>query len=480
MILLFAQTTSTETEGVPFRLILSVVLLLGLASALFFSRDKAKSCLLLFIGTLALGFRSLHLTHNLDIHPAEVCLWICFGFSLSSNLLGRNGGAIQLLPTWVKWMIPFWILGFVLGFGSAYSWDIQLSEFRIFLLLIPLYVAAQLVLARPANWRTVALALYVTGTCVACSGILEYAWPGAAHIIPGFSAAPTDRASEDGFVRAGFSFYGNPVAVFVCALALPFGIYLWQTASSSSARVWILAGAALQLWGIYISGCRSIWLLVAVQFLLWSLLRKQFVVGVVFVVLALAAGSLLPDVSKKRLQSLTLMLEGRPIDSSGAKRWDRAMDAWDLALKNPLGSGWAASGWVHSDFIQVAANLGLIAGAIFAGGYLMTLVKLGQRTLGQSSKMQGLGARVFPMMQARHVQAEAAKQALGHSVLLSFVGAGHILATECTIVYPQTALPVWLTLALAQTWLKQHDEASSLSASPAHYDSTSRLAEARA
>ena len=103
-------------------------------------------------------------------------------------------------------------------------------------------------------------------------------------------------------------------------------------------------------------------------------------------------------------------------------------------ISSPLGNGWSASGWVHSDFLQVGANLGLLGGLIFLGGYLYTLARLFRRVLTEP-RSDGRGE-------------------LGITLLLSYISAGGILATQGVEVLPQLVLPVWFVWVLVEVWLR--------------------------
>ncbi|HEY6231014.1 MAG TPA: hypothetical protein VIW64_07115, partial [Pyrinomonadaceae bacterium] len=83
--------------------------------------------------------------------------------------------------------------------------------------------------------------------------------------------------------------------------------------------------------------------------------------------------------------------------------------------------------------------LGIIAGLIFLGGYVHTLVRLIRRTLsGFRSSMEG---------------------DIALSLLLSFVGAGGLLAMQGVEVLPQMILPVWFVWSMVDVWLRQKAEA---------------------
>jgi O-antigen ligase len=115
-------------------------------------------------------------------------------------------------------------------------------------------------------------------------------------------------------------------------------------------------------------------------------------------------------------------------------------------IETPFGRGWSSAGWVHSDFLQVAANLGLIAGLIFLGGYIYTLLRFGRRLL--------------PYLR------EPEQGDLGLSLLLAFVAAGGLLATQGVEVLPQLVLPVWFVWTLVEVWLHQTPDLLVASAAP--------------
>jgi O-antigen ligase len=149
----------------------------------------------------------------------------------------------------------------------------------------------------------------------------------------------------------------------------------------------------------------------------------------------LTAYWLLPAPAQLRAYSLILALEGNPLDSSAVTRWERTADALAKALQRPWGWGWAGTGWVHNDFLVVAAQLGLVAGLLFAGAYLMTLWRMWSRV--------------------RQYAPDEERGILGFALLLSLVAVGGLLGTHPIAVLPQLALPVWLIWVLAEIWMRQ-------------------------
>src|SRR5207237_10898192 len=133
--------------------------------------------------------------------------------------------------------------------------------------------------------------------------------------------------------------------------------------------------------------------------------------GLLVAALCLAVGlggyQFIPKTDERVISGIAA-LKGNPIDHSALDRKERALEAISDAITVPFGGGWASAGWVHSDFLQVAANLGLAAGFIFLGGYLYTLVRMVRR--------MRTWLRTSPQGD------------LGLSLLLSFVGVGGLFA----------------------------------------------------
>jgi O-antigen ligase len=164
-------------------------------------------------------------------------------------------------------------------------------------------------------------------------------------------------------------------------------------------------------------------------------LGKQSAAAVIVCLVVSFGGYQFIPNTNERAASAIAALTLKPTDSSAIDRKFRIFNAWDSIVENPLGLGWNGGGWVHSDFLQVGTNLGLIGGLLFLGGYLSTLYRLSVRVISHL-KLGGQGE-------------------LGFSLLLSFIAAGGLLAMEGVQVAPQMVLPVWFVWALVEIWLRQ-------------------------
>jgi hypothetical protein len=405
----------------------------------------------LWILTLALGYRTIEWTVNLRIHPSEILIWLLFVCIFAQRQF-RDATRLSL-PWWLWFLVPFWALAWWPLIAGDAPWDKMFNEFRDFLLLIPVMIVSSVVLERKSYWRYLLLAFFFASTWIAMMGVVEYWFPEVQKLFPAFISAAKPEVTADGFVRAQFSFWGGSQATFLCVLALPGAICLATWWRGWIARTAILGSAILQIMAIYIGGYRSIWLVLLIQVLAVCILRvKKHGVVIALLVLLVAAGGyqFIPNTNERVITGIAA-LQGAPIDHSAQDRKDRALEALNETIETPFGSGWSSAGWVHSDFLQVAANLGIIAGLIFLGGYLYTLLRI---------------ARQMPIWLKATPEGE-----LGLYVLLSFVGVGSLLAMQGVQVLPQMVLPVWFVWSMVEVWLRQNSSAKELSYSyaPANF-----------
>lgn len=419
--------------GVSYREVIVMLMVLAGLSAFAAAGNKGLRVGLVFLVlTFALGYRTIELTRGLRVHPAEFVLW---GL-LALTMVQRNR-VTPWIPLWLIAFIPFWLWGWWPWLTGDFNWEPMFSEFKNFILLIPLYVLVGSVLGEKSGWRSVLLAFYLVGGWIAAMGIVEYVYPNARTLFPTFMSVAEPVQTGDGFQRARFSFWGSADAVYVCVLALPIAAAVWEWWSNSWKRAVNVFVVAVMLGGIYISGHRNAWLMVALQFLAFAAIRKQYLFGVAVLVVFFSLYQFAPNAAKERFYSGTELLTGQPVagDSSGKKRWYRVTTSVNNTLTYPLGSGWTAAGWVHNDFLQVAENLGVMAGALFLGAYAFTLLRLWR------------GVRIASLLREQ--------QMLGVALLLSFTCAGIILATDANVVLPQLILPIWFVWVVVEIWLRQ-------------------------
>ena len=374
--------------------------------------------------TFGLGYRTLHVTPNVSVHPSELVVWGLLAFPLLQPANWKQRKTTIWLPYWLILFIPFWLWAWFRGSSLGLPSDEMFNEFRNFLLLIPLFIVTEMVLANRTNWRPVLLAFYCAGTWIAAMGVLEYTFPEIKTVFSAFVTQPEPSDTPERFARATFSFWGSSAATFILVLSAPMVIVVWRWWSMYWQRVLIVLAFAVQVLGIYIGGYRSMWIVFTAELLAFAIVGRKPLLAAACLLLPLLGTWLLPAPAQKRALSGIFLLTGNPesLDTSGIKRWGRLTQALTDTLNQPLGHGWSAAGWVHNDFIQVAANLGVLAGLLFAGAFVFTLCRVLRRVLA-------------PDFSDDHY--------LGVALLLSFVGAGAILAMEGVQVLTQLVLPVW-------------------------------------
>ena len=417
--------------GFTYRELLVSLLLVTSLLALSAGKEGIRVGFTLWVLTLGMGYRTLPVTATLRLHPAEVLLLGLMVLLILSRMLGAERVHTPY-PTWLLLFIPFWLWGWVPGLLAGRPVDVMFSEFRNFVLFIPLLILAHHALREETALGSAITVFYVTGTAVAALGTIEYLFPSVASLVPGFSAAPFAHRTGEGFSRAAFSFYGHQNATFLCVLSLPFAAYLVRYKNGTARKIALAVAGLIQFVAIFIAGHRSMWFIVFVQLLIWMQKRGGSVLAVLMT-LSLSVGlyQVMPTSVQARVDSLILVLEGAPGDSSGIKRWERATGAMEVCTKEPFGLGWAGAGWVHSDFLQVAANLGVLAGLVFFGGFISRLWRL--------------------IRHVRTLDDGSTDGALALSMLLSFVACGWILSTQPVVVLTQSILPLWFVWVLVET-----------------------------
>jgi len=392
--------------------------------------------LVLWILLFSLGYRTIYLTENFPIHPLSILIFVLFiKVLIDARFSGQD--LRPLLPAQLWFFSAFWVIGIVRGRVNGMPWDIMANDLLNFAILFPTFVVVQHSLQGKAGvWRAALLAFFAVGTWIALLGALETWFPGFQRILPGLSTGNRFIVSGiDEFRRSTFAFFGSPNAVFVCALTLPLALPIIGSATRPSTRIFAGVGFLTQIFAVYLSGYRSIWIVSALGLLLLIWLRSGSVKAtIVAVVASILFLEFAPLPARVRLGTvLETLHSGTPVDSSLQKREIRTQDALEIALQEPLGRGWGASGWVHNDFAQVGANLGLFAGLLFLGWYLATLLKSLRRATSKDDLSAGLTA--------------------------SFVIAGGLLLTQGVEVLTQLVAPVWFVWAMLHVYLGEKDPA---------------------
>jgi len=418
-----------------FQILLAILGIAGIFIVVLGSRG-IRIGYLVFVLTLALGYRTLDFGNLYQIHPAEALIWTLGGLLVAERILTRQ--SIQFrLPLWIWLSIPFWLWGLWLGLQSERNIPNVLIELRVFLFLLPLFFVTEFVLAEPKYWRFVILAFVGATFYIAVMGLVEVLFPQVQGLFGGYVSNVHSLITNEGFARAPFSFWGTEDAIFASVLGIPFLIFLWYVYPHTATRVLFILIFIVELLALYFSGHRDAWFFFASQIVILSTLLRRaswaFVILAFLILFVFIAPRIIPESALQRTMTIVMAAQGEITDSSTEKRISRASNAVSAIIAHPQGSGWTSAGWVHSDFLQLAVNLGIAPGIVFFIGYCATLFYL----VRQSWRA--------PPFSREHL--------FGTALVLAFLGVGGMLTVESTIVLIQLVLPVWLIWALVVSWL---------------------------
>jgi hypothetical protein len=392
--------------------------------------------LVIWVALFVLGYRTIQLTPFFRLHPLVVLIFFLGVLFIIQPRLPAVP-RLQLsasIQTLLFIGLIFWVNGWLQGLLRGRRWDLMITEALNFLLLPIIFGMVWIVTRSPSMWKTLIRTFFGAGAVISALGTLEYAFPELGRFtIAGL--IQTDQliytAGITGFQRATFAFWGAPAAAFICLLTLPMVIPCLRWARNPLAKAGVLGGFALHLIAIYISGYRSLWLLTGV-ILVVALLSRRNLIVMTFGALLIALGiSLVPEQGQERFVHSVEVLQGNAWDGSIETREQRLITTLGVALSFPLGVGWGGTGWSHSDFVQVAGNLGLAAGVAFLGWYLLTLFRVWR------------------------VQQQNVTDPLLLGLLCSLLAVGGVLLLQGVQVLPQLALPCWFVWAAAHHYAKQ-------------------------
>ena len=184
---------------------------------------------------------------------------------------------------------------------------------------------------------------------------------------------------------------------------------------------------------IVLAGQRGAWIGYTVGVGAYAFVRRQ---GRLLVLLGIVLGwLLLPQSVRAALLALwDPSLKSRYYDSSALGRYLRMQGALQIVRTHPwFGQGWAGSGWVHSDILQLAANVGIPATVLLFTLWLYPIGRLFAHSRWEPLKVW----KRTPFDDGRLA-------ALAAAVIASLV----LLSTEALIVISALSLPVWIVVGL--------------------------------
>ncbi|MDO9545357.1 MAG: hypothetical protein Q7J07_01230 [Pelolinea sp.] len=310
-----------------------------------------------------------------------------------------------------------------------------------FFFLFPLFWIILYLSRNPRFWKTATQTFLMVGVIICLLGIIEFFVPAFRTQTLGLIQTETKGLNSFyGITRASFSFYGTPAAVVISSLCLPMASLIPKFYKGFWGKALAIICVVILGVGIYISGIRAAWLMIVVT----SILLAYFKIGILGVGLTGGFWYIVSRFLPSEAWSLILTLAnplstGKILDTSLQKRVWRQQYAFRLIQKYPLGVGWSGSGWVHGDFTQVTANLGILAGILFLAWYLHTLYR------------------------GWKYNRKSPKDWLFKAIFTSFILCGIVLAVEGVQVLTQFIMPVWFVWGLMEAYMQQKKTVNILS-----------------
>jgi hypothetical protein len=318
-----------------------------------------------------LGYRSFTILPGLRLHPVDIFFFIYLLWVLISN-------KIYIFP---KGLLYFFIIGLILLLNLKSDWNYfsDFEEFKGLISIIPVFILCSRIYTK----NFILFKLFFV-FCIACFvssflGLLEYYFPSATLFLldsvnSNVPLSSGDVISND-FNRALFSFWGSPTVGHVLILSIP--LFWLRNVNNLFQKQWIVTTLfVVILMGIYITGNRANWVQLFLLFIIYILFFKPFYNSFkrIFIYLIFVVFSFYFVLSNTNLEifnrflSVFYAVQGNAdagLDSSGLKRQQRYDDALSVIFESPFGNGWGSSGLVHSDILQLTANMGWVAGLIF-------------------------------------------------------------------------------------------------------------------
>lgn len=414
------------------------VLLLGLLLATFFvlaSEASLRLHLYATILTLAFGWRAEQIA-GVNVDAQLLFAWSLFLHFVIYRIAHRGnrqpvrGQAAAILA----------LVAIAVGVISALARNrlavYAVNEMIIFSLCVPVIFGLHNLVTSKTEYRRIEMVLAVTILLMSIPGLLEYVQAYAAKDVSRVHVKWTSLGV--GFIGAQFSWWGtgatisyalNPIVLLLLGPVLSRDTPIWQRWFCGVA---LFFGSA----AIVASGQRGAWIGSAIGLLVFCFLARRFRL---LVVIGLIVGWLsLSDRAAATLLALfDPSLETGYYDTSAIARYLRIQGALEQIRRAPwLGWGWGGSGWVHSDTLQLAANLGIPTTVGLFAVWLTPFVRLFKT----NRDVQMFWTRV-PSKDVRL----AALLAAGVSVVIQ-------LSSEALIVISALSLPIWIVIGLGWSW----------------------------
>ena len=383
------------------------------------------------------GYRSFDITPGFSIHPLDILIYI----TIIKILLTPSKRLVRL-PNWLNGLFFFMVLHLLINTNHA-NFAIRFFEFKNLFHIVIIFYIVHITFVEISDLKYFSLFYILSVSMIAFLGVVEFHFPSITMSMFGSSSQLYSRESGI-FYRAGFTFWGAQTAANLIPPVFPFLLLHKNSSMKVFNPISKLIIGAICIYAIYISGNRISWLILSIMLLSFFTMyrKKNSIVEKIAVFLFII--SFVTYINSELLMSryfsaysAILGQADQVYDSSGHVRYSRAVNALEVIFEYPLGIGWAGSGWVHSDVLQIIANLGWLAGILFVIGLFNTMYKC------------------F-IVYINHLKQDEIKLVLFTSLLILV----HVILSflfNNNFVLPQSGVPLFLLWAIIDTSLNNYN-----------------------
>lgn len=388
--------------------------------------------------TLLVGLRGLTQTGTFVLYLPQVYL-----FALATLVMIRN--TVRHQPMRVlhsRAELGFLYIGFmglVLAVVNGRPTDAWLNDVLSWFVFLPaLWCVHELNVSR-ADLQRMMILLTGVVLVIGLSGVFDFVRGVGQSVSVTLQSGAGYLAPDATFFRVSFLTWGGYAAADVLLLALPIALMSFDLSVKRRWRIVAAVAALLCLFGIAASGYRGLWLAAGGTLVLALLFQWRKAIWGLLVAASIVL--LAPALFAGRLAQI---FAGAAADGSTRDRIGRVQLAWNVAAANPLtGAGWGASGWVHNDVVQLAADASIPAAILF--------VLLVGSLIWRLWRKQRLLSEVAPEL-AR------AWQPISQGLALSLCGGLFAMLSQTFIIVSLLMALFWWIYALADRTLTLMDQ----------------------
>ena len=338
----------------------------GIRSILLTKNGVEKSLQWIILAFI-LGYRTFEPIPSLKLHPIEV-----FVYASIIRIIVSSPPKYFKMPLNITLLGIFFVTFFILDCLTRYN-QYALLEFKNAILLLMIFFVIQHIQIKKVYIIRLLKIYLFSASIISILGILEFLFPSTVAAVFGFQDESVLIGETIFFSRLAFLFWGSHLAanlippVFLIILLLKA-----EKAPIANNNYSLTFLVLINLVAIYLSGNRISWLvltvlLIATLFQYRGYLLPYMKSYILLITISFVAYIYSQPVEGRYLstfKALTGQIDTR-FDSSGGVRLARAKIAMASIASHPLGTGWGSQGWVHSDFLQISATIGIIPGVIF-------------------------------------------------------------------------------------------------------------------